>query len=80
MTYQIKTKQHCPGCYRVFAEDEHFQMCAIFGQVKKAKTGREWYAEIRISRTGELIEYAGIWFTKRDAVAECTLRLKWELR
>lgn len=52
--------------------------CEIFGQVTKA--GREWHAEMRETRTGELTEYAGTWRTKRDAIAECTRRIQWALR
>lgn len=48
-----------------------------FGNVRR---GREydgelkskWYADIRKSSTGDLVRYAGIWDSKRDAVEEVT--------
>jgi hypothetical protein len=60
----MNATKHYEGCYRV-REDG----LAYFGQIKRV--GREWHAEIRRGGDGELMRYAGIWSTKRDAVEEC---------
>ena len=39
-----------------------------FGQIKKS--GREWNAEVRKTETGELVRFAGIWSSRKDAVEE----------
>ena len=62
MTKEITVKKHYQGCFRVSNGGK------IFGQIKK--TGRKWTAEIRYSQTGELLQYAGIWAIKREAVEE----------
>ena len=48
-----------------------------FGQIRKGRrhSGEmpsKWYAEIRVSATGDLKRFAGIWGTKRAAVEEVT--------
>jgi len=56
-------EKHYQGCYRVRDGGE------FFGQVKRE--GRTWVAEIRETNSGDLMRYAGIWSSKRDAVEEC---------
>ena len=56
--------KHYDGCFRVRTDNE-----SRFGQIKRE--GREWHAEIRDKQSGQIIRYAGIWSTKRDAVEEC---------
>lgn len=41
----------------------------FFGQVKK-QNAKSWTAEIRETDTGDLYRFAGIWTTKKEAVAE----------
>ena len=60
MTTQIK--KHYPGCYRVSNGSD------AFGQIRK--DGRKWNAEIRKTETGEMMRFAGIWGTRKDAVEE----------
>lgn len=40
-----------------------------FGQMHKKSDGM-WHAEIRDGDTGQILQYAGIWKTLRDAVEE----------
>ena len=40
----------------------------FFGQIRRV--GREWHAEMRESVSGDLIRFAGIWKTRRDAEEE----------
>jgi|DEB0MinimDraft_3_1074331.scaffolds.fasta_scaffold245806_1 hypothetical protein len=68
----IKTSKHYQGCYRISNGS------AEFGQIRKQ--GREWHAEIRNMQTGDLVRYAGIWSTKRDAVDECLFILDRDYR
>lgn len=54
------------GWYRV-SGDEHF------GNVKRERTGEhagKWTADFRYRDSGDLIQYAGVWNTKREAVEE----------
>ena len=57
----MKLKKHYEGCYRINYGD-------IFGQIKKVK--RTWQAEVRNTKTGQLIRYAGLWNTRREAIEE----------
>lgn len=56
--------EHYEGCWRI-------SNGKFFGQVKKAKHGRSYDAEIRRSHDGALIRYAGIWNTRKEAFDEC---------
>jgi len=51
------------GCYRIRASGSH-----LFGQVRRC--GRAWHAEIRECASGALIQFAGIWTTRREAAHE----------
>lgn len=55
-------KKHGNG-YRVSANK------SVFGQIKK--NGHMWEAEIRETKTGDLVRFAGIWKTLADAKDEC---------
>ncbi len=58
-------RKHWHGsCYRYTVETNP----ELFGQIHKQ--GREWHAEIRVSSTGTIRRYAGIWKTRRDAEEE----------
>lgn len=59
----MRIVEHYQGCFRVYADG-----CDWFGQVKK--NGRQWFAEIRKASDCDLIQYAGIWRTKKDAIEE----------
>lgn len=56
-------RKHHRGCYRVTLTPDEF------GQVKR-EGQREWLAELRDTRTGDLIRYAGLWPTLWQAIAE----------
>lgn len=73
MTNAIQTVKHYEGCYRVRSEG-----CEIFGQIYKVD--RMWHAEIRYTHSGEMIQYAGIWSRKADAVEECAHHIARALR
>lgn len=60
----FRTDKLRKGCYRTRRDDSY-----AFGQV--TSDGRNWYAEIRVRETGEIIRHAGIWQRKRDALTEC---------
>ena len=68
MTDEIgKVRKHFTSCYRITIDAE------LFGQISKEKTGEfkgQWFAEIRVSKTGDPRRMAGIWPTKKEAVAE----------
>ena len=54
-------RKHRNGCSR------YSNFVGDFGQVKKV--GRKWHAEIR-SNAGDILQYAGIWNTRKDAREE----------
>lgn len=54
-----------PGFYRVRREPRGCR----FGQIKKTGPGK-WEAEIRMTGSGDLYRFAGIWPTLRDAQQE----------
>jgi predicted YcjX-like family ATPase len=56
------------GTYRIRIVDEDGEYGTHFGQIKK--DGRQWNAEIRHSRTGDISRYAGVWPRKQDAIDE----------
>ena len=56
----MKTVKFMPGHYRVVSDDK-------FAHIHK--DGRKWYATIR-ALNGDLIRYAGIWNTLKDAIEE----------
>jgi hypothetical protein len=62
-------KKHYGQTYRISGHK-------LFGQYKKE--GREWHAEIRNTKTGDLLKYAGIWNRRRDAEEEIQSILKRE--
>lgn len=67
MTNQTPTiRKHYPGCYRLSLPN-HSTYGEVFSQIKKA--GTEWAAELRYAN-GTLIQYAGIWNTRREAIEE----------
>lgn len=53
--------EHYPGCYRVKLNDPQY-----FLQIRRK--GRQWLSEIRVSKTGKLVRYRGIYRTLRDAI------------
>lgn len=57
-------REHCKGCYRLTLSPDRF------GQI--IKRGREWHAEIRNTHNGDLVRFAGIWNTRKEAVEELT--------
>ena len=58
----MKLKKHYEGCYRISFGD-------VFGQIKKVRRS-QWQAEVRDTQTGQLIRYAGLWNTRREAIEE----------
>lgn len=56
------------GVYRVRLKDDNGNLSHMFGQIRK--NGRKWHAEIRHTDTGDLIRYAGIWDTLKEATEE----------
>ena len=58
-----KLRKHYRGCYRFDLDDY------AFGQVTR-QAGGQWFAEIRVCRTGGLIKACWLWDTRRDAVQE----------
>lgn len=65
------------GCYRTEARSWDREK---FAQIKKQ--GNEWLIEIREVATGDLVQYAGLWSTLRDAAEEAVrvLRPQWEAK
>lgn len=64
MTQALKIEKLLGGWYRV-------SNGSYFSNVKRERTGK-WSADIRRSNDGVLIQYAGIWITKREAIEEAT--------
>lgn len=63
MAYEVgKIRKHYKGCYRITVNND------FFGQIKK--NGHKWHAEYRSNDGGHIVQYAGIWNTKREAVEE----------
>jgi len=67
-------KKHYEGVYRVKLSDDKFAQIIkgreIYGAFQQDASGRVWAAEVRSSRTGAIIRYAGIWNTRREALLE----------
>lgn len=56
------------GWYRISGDE-------FFGNVKHERRGEhrgKWTADLRIRQSGDLVQYAGAWNTKADAVEEVT--------
>lgn len=58
----MKLHKHYRGCYRTETVN------GKFGQIKKVNL--KWVAEIRSSDTGNLLRFAGVWSSRKDAVEE----------
>lgn len=69
--YDVRIRLHYPGVYRVSIGHEP----KYFGQVKHV--GREWHAEVRHTKSGNVARYAGIWSRRKDAIREVLAFLKW---
>jgi hypothetical protein len=60
-----KVVRFLAGFYRVTIEGGR-----AYGNVKKNKETRMWEGEIRSELSSQILRYAGIWNTKREAVEE----------
>jgi hypothetical protein len=72
----MSVKKHTSNTFRVRSDSRDI---GYFGQVKKAVNG-SWHAEIRENDTGDIHRMAGIWRTKKEAVAECMFIIDPEYR
>ena len=59
---KVPLREFVPGRLRLTIDDRRF------GQIKRE--GADWKAEVRDADTGVILRYAGIWKTRREAVAE----------
>lgn len=61
----MQTTKLLNGWYRVSGEYH-------FSNIKRGRAygDTQWSADLRIRETGELVQLAGLWSTKRDAVEE----------
>lgn len=64
-------KEQIPGKSWRIAISDHPE---FIGQIHK-ENNRKWTAEIRTEK-GEIVEYAGIWKSKKDAIEEVIFGLK----
>ena len=60
----MKTTKFLAGWYRLTGEHH-------FSNIKLENDGL-WSADLRYQHSGELVRYAGLWSTKREAVDEAT--------
>ena len=76
-------RKHAPGCYRMtlrpFLGDERFAQFVKgrftssirWGdEFKRDSNGRHWKVELRYTKTGEIIRFAGVHTSLRDAMRE----------
>ncbi len=71
MSAPLKTTRFLTGYYRVSASD-------AFANVKLERHGEhrgKWVVDVR-NKSGDLIQYAGVWKTKREAVEEAQFVLR----
>lgn len=76
--YGKHLEKHRPGCYRVPLTGERFAQIVRGSYTSSARWGdefrrgtphgRHWAVEIRDSDSGQMMRYAGVWPTLREAV------------
>ncbi len=74
-TKELKLIKHADSFYRL-CSDTHFANIRK-GRKYSDEQSSKWYADIRTTN-GNLVRYAGIWNTRKDAIEEATWLLERE--